>query len=190
MIELTLNTKKFEEKLEDIVSVYQRAFAGYPWFENLSDDEVQKRLVNNSGKNGFQPFIAEGPNGEVAGALWYDTPTLEQLSAERGKELAEFASTVCQENNLQHLIWEREVLVDPQFQKQGIATRLRTAFLSYLIEAFPDGALMLTRMRDDNIGIIKIAERVDYARTGIRVPSSQTPGIFHEYWYKVINPNE
>lgn len=190
MIERTPNTKKFEDKFESVALVYQQAFAGFPWFEDLSDAEVRKRLTDSKNKNGFQAFIAEGTNGEVAGALWYDTPAPEQLSAEKGQNLADFAKIICQENNLEHLIWEREVLVDPQFQKQGIATRLRTTFLSYLTEAFPDGALMLTRMRDDNIGIIKIAEKLGYERTGIRVPSSQTPGIFHEYWHKMINPNE
>lgn len=45
-------------------------------------------------------------------------------------------------------------------------------------------------MRDDNYGIIKVNERFGMQRTGIKVPSSQVLGLFHEYWYKVINPNE
>ncbi len=189
MIERGPNTEKFRDKFENIVLVYQRAFAGYPWFESLSDTEVRKRLADGSIKNGFQAFIAEGQNNEVVGALWYDIPTLEQLSFERGKKLADFAGTVCQENNLQNVVWEREVLVDPLFQKQGIATRLRTTFLSYLIEAFPGGALILNRMRDDNTGIIRIAEKLHYTRTGIRTPSSQQVGVFHEYWSKIIFPS-
>ena len=33
--------------------MYQQAFAGYPWFENLSDEEVFRRLDTQSSYPGF-----------------------------------------------------------------------------------------------------------------------------------------
>jgi hypothetical protein len=42
--------------------------------------------------------------------------------------------------------------------------------------------LILTRMRNDNLPILKIADRLGFQRTGIKIPSRQ-PGTFHEYWY-------
>lgn len=188
MIERIPNTEKFRDKFDSLVTVYKNAFAGYPWFEDLSIEEVQKRLTGNLSKRGFQAFIAESVNSETAGALWYDTPTLEELASERGQKLADFARTLGQTNNIETIVWEREVLVDPNFQRQGIATKLRTTFAANLEESLPNGSIILTRMRDDNIGIIKVAEKVGYSRTGIKTPSSQTPGVFHEYWYKVIKP--
>ena len=128
MIEHSPNTEVFREKFENVALVYKKAFAGSPWFEDLSDVEVRARLQKNSSKNGFQAFIAEGQNGEVAGALWCDMPTIEELATERGQELASFAVKTCNESNLHNIVWEREVLVDPLFQRQGIATRLRVAF--------------------------------------------------------------
>ncbi len=185
MLERSPNTEKFRQQFDEIAAVYQRAFAGYPWFKQLPDDEVRRLLLDHSDKDGFQAFIAESPSGQTVGALWYDELTVEEVSSERGQELARFADIFCKENDIGNIIWEREVLVDPSFQKQGIATKLRMTFLSHLAEVFPNGALVLTRMRDDNTGIIKIAERLDYERTGIRVPSSHQP-IFHEYWYKPV----
>lgn len=186
MIDCEPNTEEFRNKFDSIAAVYQRAFAGFPWFENLSDAEVRRRMTDSSSKTGFQAFIEKGPNGEVVGALWYDTPSLEQLSLERGQQLADTAKVICQENNLNNIIWEREVIADPLFQRRGIATGLRTTFLLHLANTFPGGALILTRMRDDNIGIIKVAEKLGYTRTGIRLPSSQLAGVFHEYWDKII----
>lgn len=190
MIERAPNTEEFRQKVDDVASVYRKAFAGYPWFLEFTDDEVRERLLDHSGKDGFQAFMAADPNGKVVGALWYDRVTAEKISYERGWELAVFADKFCKENNIGDIIWEREIIVDPSVQKQGIATRLRMTFLSYLANTFPMGVLVLTRMWDDNSGIIKIAERFDFIRTGIRVPSSKKPGVFHEYWYRVVSPNE
>jgi len=190
MIERKPNTQKFKERIDQVSKMYKEAFAGFPWFENLSTEEVNKRLNSNLEKRGFEAFIAENEKGEIIGGLWFDSPTLEQLLTERGEKLANFVKNFWKTKGLCDLIWERELMVRPDFQKQKIATRLRITFLTYLSEKYPNGVLVLTRMRDDNIGTLKIAERLGYQRTGIRTPSSQNPNLYHEFWYKYIKEGE
>ena len=187
MIERQPNTGKFKDAVSQIANVYQEAFAGFPWYEDLSFEEILRRISSNMGNPGFESFLAENTEGEIIGGLWFDQPSIRQLEEERGKSLTEFTGSFCEANGIQSVIWERELIIRPDNQRQGIATRLRLTFLAYLAEKFPEGALVLTRMRDDNIGTITIAEKLGYQRTGIRIPSSQKPNIFHEYWYKAIN---
>lgn len=186
--------------------VYKRAFAGFPWYEELSDGEMQRRWEDWRTKRGAWALIAE-QDEEIVGALLWDGPTLNELRAERGETLTRFAQKLVwprtvlaldelhfdhrerlirfsQERLRPHtnLIWEREVIVDPRAQGHGIGTTLRRVFLYRMVS---DNAtvLVLTRMRDDNLPIIRIAEKLGFLRTDIRVPSSQIPGVFHEYWY-------
>jgi RimJ/RimL family protein N-acetyltransferase len=180
------NTELFLAEGGQIADMYQQAFAGYPWFEGLSDQEVARRLENHAEQTGFTVFVEQDHDGLVAGALWFDTPSTDAFGAERGEAAKNFAEQTQAEEELPTLVWEREVLVRPEAQGRGMATRLRADMLAYLGNKYPDGALVMTRMRDDNIGIIKIAERLGYARTGIRIPSSQAAGLFHEYWYRAV----
>lgn len=186
MIERTPNTNKFRERREEVAEMLRQCFAGFPWYENLSIDESIKRVNEHAQKEGFESFLAEDPNGKIVGGLWYDSPSFEELEAERGKPLADFAQQLCGQCAITRLIWERELMVRPDFQGQRIGTRLRQTFLLHLAQEYPDGVLVLTRMRDDNLPTIKIAERLGYQRTGIKKPSSQLPGVSHEYWFKVM----
>lgn len=179
----------FSYRLLDVAKIYAQAFAGFPWFENLSDEVVRARLESNLQQPHFKSILAF-ENNEIVGGLWYDSPNLEQLQTQRGEQLAKFAHEMMLETGIPSLTWEREVLVNPQFQGKGIGTSLRNAFIEQLMEDNPMGTIILTRMRDDNAGIIKIAEKCAYQRTGIRMPSSQNPEISHEYWYRIINTIE
>lgn len=177
-------TQTIQDKQEPLADMYRRAFLGKPWFEDLSSEEVNKRLTIQSTRRGFQALVARSLKNEIAGALWFDSPSLEVIESERGTQLAQFAKRYSELGI--PIVWEREVIVDPNFQNQGIATRLRETFLSYLRLAYPNGAIILTRMRDDNDTIIAIAKRLGFERTGIATPSSQVYGVNHEYWYKNI----
>lgn len=186
MIERNPNTPRFKEKVDQILKMYQEAFAGFPWFEDLSTEEVAKRLSSSITKDGFESFVAENESEEIIGALWFDTPSFEQLQTERGEKLAGFVRNIYETTGHCELVWERELMVRPDYQRQRIATRLRMTFLTYLSGKYPNGVLVLTRMRDDNIGTLKIAQELGYRRTGIRMPSSQDPNIYHEFWYNYI----
>lgn len=168
-----------EKDWESLEKVYKRAFAGFPWYENLSKKEVRHRLDAQETKRGFSGLVAvEG--GRVIGGIWWDNPTIAELATERGELLVQFASKeiVGYESAV---IWERELLVDPDYQGRGIATVLRQSFIGNLCQQ--GDFLILTRMRDDNIPTIRIAEKLGYRRTGIRVPSSQKSGVCHEFWF-------
>lgn len=158
--------------------IYRRAFAGFPWFENLSDEEVGSRWLKSSGYPGFRCLVHE-IDGGIRGATWWDAISTDRLRQERGASLADFAR---QNFSGRLLVWERDLIVDPDFQGRGIGRQLRQAFLAKLTERGPE-FVVLTRMRQDNIPTLKLAGELGFKSTGIRVPCSVAPGIFHEYWF-------
>ncbi len=83
-------------------------------------------------------------------------------------------------------MWERELIVDPIYQRQGIATALRERFLKKVL-GMSVPVLILTRMREDNIPVLRIATKLGFSRTFILVQSSQRKDVFHEYYYKQLN---
>lgn len=167
-----------ESDVTAVQEIYRQAFAGFPWYEALSSADVQGRWDFCATKYGFRAIVAV-EDGVVVGALLWDTPTIEDLRLERGDALACFAIDRLCEDVL--LVWEREVMVAPSAQGRGIATQLRLQFLECIGEM--RAALILTRMRDDNVPIVHIAAKRGFSRTGIKVPSSQKPEVSHEYWY-------
>ena len=175
----------FVERRQEVAKLLQTSFAGAPWFEDLSNNEAMKRVEGHAMKPGFEAYLVEDQGAIVAG-LWYDTPSIDELAEERGDDLANFARTVCKDMDLEQIIWQRESVVHPDYQSQGLATLLRKKFIDDIEKNSRCSSLLLTRMRDDNLGIIRVAEKFEYARTGIRMPSSQNPDADHEYWYKVI----
>lgn len=176
-----MNIRKFAEK--DTLSVqviYRLAFASFPWYEDLSNEEIEKRWKIQQAKPGFECLIADEHN-EIVGAIWWDKPTIDELCFERGEPITQFAKQKKRMGNL--LIWVRESIVSPIHQGRGVGSQLRVAFLESVLNRCEKGVLILTRMRDDNLPIIKIAKKSGFLRTGIRTPSSQKSGVFHEYWY-------
>lgn len=161
------------ENVDDIVDVYQRAFQGPPWYEHLSLSKVKDRWAVYQSKPGFRCLVAL-IDGQVAGAIWWDTPTFGELGSERGWRLELFAR---QRVGQAMLIWEREVITDHLYQRQGIATTLRQAMLKEV------NGLVLTRMRTDNSTILRIAEKLGFQTTGITVSSRKWPEVTHEYWW-------
>ena len=171
-------------KSDDATSVkriYRESFAGYPWFEDLSEETISQRWAESVNKTGFDCLVAE-IEGKVAGATWWDIPSLERLAVERGDVLAGFARTRLEKNMT--IIWVRNTIVDPRFQRQRVTTLLKDRFLALLAEA---QCLMLTRMRDDNSSIIHINQKAGFKRTGIRMPCDIKPSVCHEYWYLITD---
>ncbi len=186
----TLQTELFIQRQQEVAALLRLSFAGAPWFEDLSEQEALARIESYIQKPGFDAILSLGQSGVIAAGLWYDIPSLEQLSTERGAALADFAAITLDEEGAEGVVWEREVVVSPDFQGRGLATQLRGEFLRTVATTTASSALMLTRMRDDNAAIIAVAEKFDYERTGIRMPSSQNPDVSHEYWYKVVRNND
>ena len=176
-----MNIRKLVE--EDTLSVqviYRLAFASFPWYEDLSNEEIEKRWKIQQAKPGFECLIADELN-EIIGTIWLDKPTLDELCLERGEPIPQFAKQKIRMGDL--LIWERELIVSPIHQGRGVGSQLRVAFFESVLNRCEKGVLILTRMRDDNLPVIKIANKFGFQRTGIRTTSSQKSGVFHEYWY-------
>lgn len=131
-------------------------------------------------KPGFNCLVAE-INKQVVGATWWDKIAINQLFVERGKDLVKFVNKF----SVHELIWLRETCVNPEFQSRGVATILKQEAIARLENA-DKPSLLLTRMREDNAVIISINTNLGFNRTGIKKPSSQALGIYHEYWYKEV----
>jgi len=178
-------THDFKSRQTEIEQIYQLAFAGFPWYLQEPTEKVNKLFTDHVNKHGFEAMLAYAEDNSIAGALWYDVPSLSELEAERGEKLAEFASQFLLSHPGTVLVWEREIFVKPTYQGQKIASQLREQFLSLVKQEYPHGVLILTRMREDNIAIIHIAEKMGYLHTGIKTPSTKQD-ISHEFWYKIV----
>lgn len=183
-------TVEFLARIDEVAEIYRLAFQGAPWLETLSIEEVLDRIKAHSLKPGFRALIKKSPTGNIVGSLWYDTPRLEDLRRERGEELASAVEKLQTDLNISDLVFTRETIVHPSVQGGGIGSGLRQRFLEDLAYSYFEGVLVLTRMRDDNHPIIKIAENMNYIRTGVRVESTQASGTFHEYWYRHVFSSE
>jgi GNAT superfamily N-acetyltransferase len=139
---------------------------------------VENRLKNQIQLPGFRGLVAT-EDDLIAGAIWWESISIERLRQERGEVLVGFVQGLM---SVQNMIWEREVIVAPSYQGRGLGRALRQEFLQKVCFDF-NPVLILTRMRDDNLPIVKIAQQIGFLRTGIKVPSSQVPGLNHEYWY-------
>jgi len=183
-----LSSSEYTEVSPALEGIIINAFAGFPWFETLSEEEARSRLNAQQIRPGSQIILARNNEGLIVATEWLDTPNLDQLEKERGTPLRQFAEDIMDPLGITNLIWERELLVDSTYQRQGIGTLLRS-FVMQSLDELPGRALVLTRMRDDNLGTIKIAEKLGFKRTGITKPSSQTPNFNHEYWYRIGGNN-
>lgn len=163
-----------------VLSVYRQGFAGFPWFEPLDDAELVSRWMCDCQRPGWLCCVADV--GEVIGAAWADSPTLEALCQERGQKLAEFAAQKLSETAQPQLVWLRNLIVAPDWQGRGVGYALRTELLDRWVVSGRD-LVVLTRHRQDNIGIQRLSQRMGFRPTGIRAPSSQKPHLHHEYWY-------
>lgn len=164
---------------EKLIVLYQDAFSGFPWFENLSEAAVRARLEKIFSFPGFRGIVLE-KDGQIIGAELWDELSLERLGKERGSELADWAK-----NNLWNvLLWERELMVAQEHQCNGYSKLLRGQFLVEVSKLYGE-SLVLTRLREDNIGTIKCALHYGYSKTGVWSPASQAP-LKHEYWYRKI----
>lgn len=167
-----------KEDLGELKRIYRESFRGFPWHEELSDEEVERRISRQFSLPGFQCLVA-CVDDRLVGGIWWDEMTQVRLETERGGVLAQWVSDHWTSGG--KLIWARELVVDPNSQNQGIGTELRKGLLA----ALPKGSLVLTRYREDNLPTIKIARKLGYDNTGVGQAASEKPW-HHYFWYKVI----
>ena len=165
---------------EHLAKLTQDAFKSPPWEEDLSDTECAKRADSMLGKMNVQ-CISAYSNFTLVGIILVDELTIQQLKKERGDPLYNWVLGM----NFKKIAWGRETLIQRNFQSQGIGRILRSQMISHL-ENTGQYSVILTRMRDDNFRVIKIAEKFDYKRTGVRQKSSMGENVWHEYWYRTF----
>ena len=167
-----------------VLAIYQDAFAGFPWYETLSDTELQARWKHDSEKAGFTAYVVE-KDGLVVASGWHDAISIDQLRQERGNELADWVEQKLTIDPDRQVIWERELVVAQQYQRQRMATRLRGHSESNL-KLSGNKFLVLARIREDNIASIRSARRFGFSKTGVRQAASTKP-LKHDYWYRELN---
>lgn len=160
------------------------AFSGFPWYETLDDAELNRRWLSFVARPGFTGLIAlaDDESDEVMGGIWWDDTSPTLLATERGPELADFAFQQMVQRGLS-LVWERDLAVFRRYQGQGVGRILRSAFLEEMSNQKKRG--VLTRMREDNEPVLKLARGLGFQPTGIFVSCSVKADTCHQYWYWV-----
>jgi RimJ/RimL family protein N-acetyltransferase len=184
--EIESQTIEFKERLPEVATIYQAAFAGPPWREQLSFEEAMRRVEAHAEQKGFGAFLAHDHTQKIIGALWYDIVDITELREKKGNALADFTNNLSALHSIQRIIFTQDTIVDPTHQGKGIASKLKDTYIKALSKASLNSGIILTRHRDDNTGIIRTSEKHGFTRTGIRTPSSQNPKLSHEFWYKMI----
>lgn len=159
-----------------VCELCQEAFKGYPWFENMSDGYIRDRWHRHSGERNFYCILIESEKRVIA-ATWFHDLSPEKIRDQKGKDLYDFVATYKE----RQIVWIDASVTHPAFQGRGLATTLKHAALKK-ISALHISPIVLTRMRDDNHGIIKVNERFGFVRTGIKIPGK---GGMHEFWYRI-----
>ena len=152
------------------------AFSGHPWYQDHSQDELDKLWLATIAEPGFSGIVTSDDGGAIIGASWWHLPPVSSI---HGKTLLSF---IQQQRGNKTLIWEDAVLVRRRSQKMGIGFALRNAFIASVKKTYGQ-VLILTRMRSDNIPSLRLAKRLGFNKTGARFIESQGPHIFQEYWY-------
>lgn len=117
-----------------------------------------------------------------------DTPKLETLiQPGRNDRLVRIVKEIYAKYEELPLVYVRDTLVKPEFQGQGIAGQLKSTYLRFLEDSYINGALILTRHREDNEAILRSSLRHGFKPTGVRFPTSVNPNINHEFWYRLVN---
>jgi RimJ/RimL family protein N-acetyltransferase len=168
---------------KDLAILIKDAFASEPWLEDLSDEECESRADSYLRKKNVRSISAYN-SSELVGVVLVDELSLSNLENERGGALKEWV--ICKNKNAEKVLWGRETLIKRGFQSQGIGKDLRKKMISYICEDTNNFWILLTRMRDDNSRVIKIAEHFGYERIGVRVKSSMGENVWHEYWFKTF----
>lgn len=152
------------------------AFSGFPWYLDYSQSELDNQWQSVSTELGFAGLVATNDEGTIVGASWWHLPSPDTI---RGNKLASFILNTRADRVL---IWEDAILVRQMYQRQRIGETLRRAFIDE-VRNISDHALILSRMRSDNVPSLLLAEKIGFIRTGARSKEKDDPPIFQEYWY-------
>ena len=186
MVTITYATSEISSRMEEIATVYRRAFNVAPWFLNWSQEHAISLIEEARRHERFETFLGLGVKKEVIAAHWYYLMTVAEIEQERSPELATFAQQQVRTHALPIIVYEKAIFVDPLYQRRGIARQLRAVGLTTAENLYgQQRMLILTRHREDNTGIIRLSEQMSFSFTGIRTPSLKD-GVFHLFYAKIV----
>ena len=160
-----------------ICHVYKAAFTGPPLCETLEDEQVQRILESSLKHPGFSCRVLV-EDQQIVAAQWHDIVSMDSIFRKRGLELVHWLEERNWDKYL--LVWEQELFVHPDYQRRGFGLQLRESLVATLRE-YDMNLVVFTRLREDNIGTIKSAERIGMVNTGVSVADSQEP-LRHYFW--------
>lgn len=160
-----------------ICHVYKAAFTGPPLCETLTDEEVQRILASALKLAGFSCRVLIEDN-QLVGAQWQAIVSMDSILLKRGPELVNWIKEQGWDKFL--LVWEQELFVHPDYQRRGFGLQLRESLVDALRE-YDMNLVVFTRLREDNIGTIKSAERIGMVNTGVSVAARRKP-LRHYFW--------
>ncbi len=169
---------------------YKQAFLEGVWKENLSDEEITRRLTKNFSGD-FKGYWYVDHDGLLACTSWYQFVDLSFIRQEKGDQLADFSQQILTNFDTSIIVWHAETITHPLYWRQGLAKQAKQQVMRDLdqFSRLHNSVLVLTRMRDDNRSIIAINQELGMKRTGIRMFCTTDPGNpekMHEYWYKIL----
>ena len=186
MVTITYATSEISSRIDEIATVYRRAFNAAPWFLNWSHEHVISLIEEARQHEKFETFLGLGVNGEVIAAYWYYPLTVSEIEQELAPELATFAQEQIITHALPIIVYEKALFVDPFYHRRGIAGQLRDVGLTRAVELYgQQRMLILTRHREDHTGIIHLSEHMGFSFNGVKM-SFLNDEIFRLFYAKIV----
>lgn len=182
------DTEFFRNNHEAVATAYYAAFQGPPLNEDPSIEEALADMSRYEDRAGFTAFLDYGP-GIVRAGAWYYGLTPDEVATEKGAELRALAATLIDKHTIPatNIVYQPVFFVNPTVQRRGLARPLHERMYGHLAEQTGHTALLLTKIRDDNHGIIKVNERLGNQRSEITQPvPGLPPAIQNRFWYRII----
>jgi GNAT superfamily N-acetyltransferase len=178
-----------EPEFNNFKQVIQDAFKGPPWNEpNLEESEITTRLDMFLPKQRFVlgalvdptyvPWSAQCET-DLVGVTWFGLTRVGVLPKEVTHFLSDVAPGAPQ-------IYYGATAVCRDWQGKKIARRLKERALSIIDQLYP-GCITVTRMRSDNLRMIKINHSQGFEKCSI-IELGHTEGVYEEWWFR-LNPN-
>jgi GNAT superfamily N-acetyltransferase len=143
----------------------------------MPDAYIRERWLRQQKESNFHCLLIE-VDEQVRAVSWFHDISHQAVETNKGKKLFDFVKGNYPDRPC---VWVDATVTDPEFQGRGMATELKQKVLERISNLYVN-ALILTRMRDDNVGIIKVNEKFGFLRTGVKVSGKDK--VCHEYWYR------
>ena len=109
-----------DEDREVLAAVYRSAMSSEPWFEDVPEKAIFKRIADDFIRCSSQQFVGV-LDDSICAVMWWDEMDFVSLSEERGAAIAKYWKKAA---NKSKTIWFRDLLVAGEYQGKGIGTKM------------------------------------------------------------------